>query len=224
MEAHNATTEDMTNAELAEKCRDALCGSDADDYLVTDKHMASKSIGIFGDHLAHLNHVAMDDERGQELDSSLIESMVEAFSDGNMRTPNGVGAVFPLDEAKELLSRSQTEDEDTEGFDFESLTAGDRVSVTVEAINGELMKDETWTDELKFVEEQNLSAQSRKESFTFKHVNNGQSVHIRYSAKHKNNFGFVKSQEDKSDVDYVAMWQDIMDDREWKVKGIVRCE
>ena len=119
----------------------------------------------------------------------------------------------------------EAQNADTEGFDFESLTTGDRVAVTVEAINGELMDDETWTDELEFVEEQNLSAQSRKESFTFKHVENGQSVYIRYSAKHKNNFGFVKSREDKSDVDYDAMWQDIItDDRDWKVKGIERSE
>ena len=111
-------------------------------------------------------------------------------------------------------------DTTTETFDFESLTAGDHVRVTVEASNGDLMQDEKWVDEIEFVGQQNLSAQSRSMSWEFRHPENGQ-VYIRHTKQHENNFGFIKTREDKSDVDYDAMWQDVIsDDREWKVISI----
>jgi len=110
----------------------------------------------------------------------------------------------------------------TEAFNFEALNEGDTVQVTVEARNGDLKDDETWTETVEFVEKQDLAAQSRKESFKFKDAD-GRSVYLRFSAKHKNNFGFTMSQEDKSTVDFDAMRQDpITDDREWFVVSISR--
>jgi len=109
----------------------------------------------------------------------------------------------------------------TEEFEFSSLNAGQTVTVTVEATNGELKDDETWTDTLEYVEEQELMAQSRKVSHKFKHTETGKVAYLRFSADHKNNFGFVFSQRDQSEIDYDAMWQDpIRDDREWSVLNI----
>jgi len=111
--------------------------------------------------------------------------------------------------------------QNTEAFQFDSLTEGQKIGVEVSATGGGLMEDDTWIDTLEFVGKQNLSAQSRKESYEFKRVEDGGKVFLRFSAEHKNNFGFTMSQRDTSHVDYDAMWQDpIRDDREWTVENI----
>jgi hypothetical protein len=109
----------------------------------------------------------------------------------------------------------------TDDFDFETLTNGDEVTVEVTATGGDLKDDEMWTDTLEYVGEQSLKAQSRKISHEFVHAETGKTVYLRFSAEHKNNFGFVMSERDQSEVRYDAMWQDpIADDREWFVTTI----
>jgi len=230
MEAQNASVdESMTDtkpstANLAKTARDEFIGAWEELEMrgvYSQKHTEMNKWDYHGDELAHINHVALDDDRGQELKADLIRRLRNRAADMNRRVSEKVA---PLEELDILLSRAEQENNDTEDFDFEALEEGDTVEVTVEARNGELMEDEVWTDELEFTGKQNLSAQSRCESWGFKHTEKDRTTYIRYSALHKNNFGFIMSREDKSDVDYDAMWQDIMDDRDWKVKGIERSE
>lgn len=118
------------------------------------------------------------------------------------------------------MQGSTQTDDCTDAFKFTDLTAGDTVEVTVEACNGDLKENQTWDETLEFVGKQNLKAQSRKESYEFR-GKEGRKVYLRFSAEHKNNFGFTMSQRDKSKIEFSAMRQDpIRDDRDWHVVGI----
>lgn len=113
-------------------------------------------------------------------------------------------------------------DDDTDGnmkATIRSLTEGDTVTAAFEAGGGDLLDDGQWTESLRYVGEQSLSAQSRKESHEFENAD-GKTVYLRWTARHENNFGFVVSHEGDV-VEADAMWQDVFtDDREWVVVGV----
>ncbi len=223
--------------ELATKARDEFLGAWEEVNNGDSPTFDSKKWDIYGDHLAHINHVAEDDERGQVLKEDLIQPLRDEAAKMNQKAS---AKVAPLEELEELLERAKEQDEtesadeteddsddmtDTEDFDFTALEEGDTVEVKVEARDGDMKEDEIWTETIEFVKKQNLKAQSRTESYEFGRTEDGRTCYLRFSAHHSNNLGFVKSKHDQSEVDFDAMWQDIFtDDRDWYAAGLKKVE
>lgn len=134
--------------ELATNVRDALMGGEAEDALGQDVTMA------YSDLVAHLNHVAEGDERGQDLDEDLMASAVEVCREVNQQTPNSVGAIMPLDDAKELLERAQAEDDEGDldqgdgPRDMDAVEEGDRVRIVYESVYGSASADQVLEGEV----------------------------------------------------------------------------
>lgn len=92
-----------TNSEIATEARNEFLWAWEETHNKHNPCFDSRKWDVYGDALAHLNHVAEDDHRGQELEPKLIKSLRDEAAKMNQMAS---AKVAPLKELDLLLARA----------------------------------------------------------------------------------------------------------------------